>query len=175
MRVWLSKPHMGGTEEKYVADAFKSNFIAPVGPQLDAFESALADYIGSDVYCVGLSSGTAALHLALHMEDLNPDDEVWLSSMTFAGGVFPVNYVRARPVFFDLDASSWTLSVDLIEQHLRQRARENNLPKVIIATDLYGQSCDYDRLEQLAENYGVSLLIDAAESMGTKYKDKPAG
>lgn len=174
MRIWLSKPHMGGTEEHQVAEAFKSNFIAPIGPQLDGFERALSEYIGSGVHCACVSSGTAALHLALHMENLSASDEVWLSSMTFAGGVFPINYVGAKPVFFDLDKSSWTISADLVEEMLTKRAKENKLPKVIIATDLYGQASDYDRLENLAQKYGVTLLIDAAESMGTRYKDKSA-
>ena len=175
MRIWLSKPHMGGTEQDFVAQAFESNFIAPLGPQLNDFETALSDYIGNDVYCTCVSSGTAALHLALHMENLNRGDEVWLSSMTFAGGVFPVNYVGAKPVFFDLDETSWTLSADLIEEELIKRAKLNRLPKVIIATDLYGQACDYDRLEDISLKYGVSLIIDAAESMGTEYKGRKAG
>ena len=175
MRIYLSKPHMGGQEEAYVAEAFRSNYIAPVGPQLDAFESALSQYIGNNVHCVGLSSGTAALHLALHMENLEEREEVWLSSMTFAGGVFPVNYVGATPVFFDLDPDSWTISIDLLEEQLSIRAKKNKLPKVIIATDLYGQPCDYNRLEALCWKYGVSLIIDAAESMGALYKNHAAG
>ena len=109
------------------------------------------------------------------MENLDTGDEVWLSSMTFAGGVFPVNYGNATPVFFDLDPHSWTISVDLIEETLQKRTKLNRLPKVIIATDLYGQTCDYDRLEDLARRYGVTLVIDAAESMGAKYKGQAAG
>jgi len=143
-RIWLSKPHMGGPELSHVESAFESNFIAPLGPQLEAFERALEAYIGNGVHCACVSSGTAALHIALHMEDLNAGDEVWLSSMTFAGGVFPVNYVNATPVFFDLDEKSWTISTDLIEDTLHARNRQNKLPKAIIATDLYGQSCDYE-------------------------------
>lgn len=175
MRIWLSKPHMGGTEEHHVSEAFKSNFIAPIGPQLNGFERALEAHIGGGVHCACVSSGTAALHLALHMENLGPSDEVWLSSMTFAGGVFPVNYVGAKPVFFDLDPASWTLSADLIEESLKTSAKLNKLPKAIIATDLYGQASDYDRLESLSEQYGVSLFVDAAESMGTTYKGRTAG
>lgn len=175
MRIWLSKPHMGGTEIHRVQAAFDSNFIAPIGPQLTSFERALEEHIGNGAHCTAVCSGTAALHLALHMEELGENDEVWLSSMTFAGGVFPVNYVNAKPVFFDLDPSSWTLSADLIEEELNKRSKQNKLPKVIIATDLYGQACDYDRLESLAQKHGVTLLIDAAESMGTKYKGMSAG
>lgn len=166
---------MGGSEERYVAEAFESNFIAPIGPQLSAFERALEEYFGNGAHCACVSSGTAALHLALHMENLSHGDEVWLSSMTFAGGVFPVNYVGAIPVFFDLDQHSWTISADLMEEALIERSKLNKLPKVIIATDLYGQACDYNKLELLSDKYGVSLIIDAAESMGTKYDGRPAG
>ena len=175
MFIWLSKPHMGGSEESFVAKAFESNFIAPVGPQLNEFEAALEKYIGHGVHCVCVSSGTAALHLALHMENLEAGNEVWLSSMTFAGGAFPVNYVNATPVFFDLDPVSRTLSADLIEESLTKRAKINRLLKVIVATDLYGQTCDYDRLEELSDRFGVTLIIDAAESMGAKYRGQAAG
>jgi pyridoxal phosphate-dependent aminotransferase EpsN len=166
---------MGGTELGHVQAAFDKNFIAPIGPQLDAFEAALASYIGQGVHVSCVSSGTAALHLALHMEQLETGDEVWLSSMTFAGGVFPVNYVGATPVFFDLDPASWTISADLVEEELVKRAKINKLPKVVVATDLYGQTCDYDRLERLSEKFGFKLIIDAAESMGAKYRNRNAG
>lgn len=106
MRIYLSRPHMGGTELDYVHEAFESNFIAPLGPQLDQLETAFANYIGQDVHCLGLSSGTAALHLALRLQDLTTDDEVWVCSMTFAGGVFPILYEQARARFFDVSPAS---------------------------------------------------------------------
>ncbi|MBX9468084.1 MAG: aminotransferase class I/II-fold pyridoxal phosphate-dependent enzyme [Rhizobium sp.] len=170
MRVYLSRPHMSGYEEARVAEAFASNFVAPLGPQLDAFEAAVAEYLGGGVHCVGLSSGSAALHLALRIAGVVPGDEVWISSMTFAGGIFPVNYLGAVPRFFDLAPASWTVNADLLAEELDKAANENCLPKAIVPTDLYGQSVDLERLEALAGQYGVRLIVDSAESIGAHYK-----
>ncbi len=160
---------MGGTEQRWIAEAFKSNYIAPNGPQLDAFETKVAEYLGDEVHCVALSSGSAALHLALRIAGVEPNDEVWVSSMTFAGGVFPINYLKATPVFFDLDPQTWTIDVKLVEEKLLSAAKKNRLPKAIIPTDLYGQSVDLEPLEALAMNYGVRLIVDSAESFGATY------
>jgi pyridoxal phosphate-dependent aminotransferase EpsN len=157
MRIYLSRPHMSGQEQIYVAEAFASNFVAPLGPQLDAFEESVRDYLGGDLHCVGLSSGSAALHLALRIAGVGAGDEVWISSMTFAGGIFPVNYLGATPRFFDLDPASWSIDTALLAEELARAARENRLPKVIVPTDLYGQSVDLDALEALASQYGVRL------------------
>ena len=170
MRIWLSRPHMGGQEIDFVTQAFESNFIAPVGPQLNAFEQAVSRYLGGGLHCVALSSGSAALHLALRLVGVGKGDTVWVSSMTFAGGIFPVMYQEATPVFFDLDETSWTVDCDLIEEALIKANAENRLPKAIIPTDLYGQSVDLDRLEALSERYGVALVVDSAESLGANYK-----
>jgi len=166
MRIYLSRPHMSGREEQLVAEAFASNFVAPLGPQLDAFEASVRDYLGADVHCVGLSSGSAALHLALRIAGVGPGDEVWISSMTFAGGIFPVNYLSATPRFFDLDPKTWTVDTTLLAEELAKAAAENRLPKAIVPTDLYGQSADLDTLESLAAQYGVRLIVDSAESLG---------
>lgn len=171
MRLYLSRPHMSGHEERSVAEAFASNFIAPLGPQLDAFEASVRDYLNADVNCVGLASGSAALHLALRIADVGPGDEVWISSMTFAGGIFPVNYLGATPRFFDLDPVSWTIDVAQLSAELARAAAENRLPKAIVPTDLYGQSADLDLLEALAAQYGVRLIVDSAESLGATYKN----
>ncbi len=175
MRIYLSKPHMGGSEQGFVAEAFQSNFIAPLGPQLDAFEAVMADYLGGELHCVGLSSGSAALHLGLRLVGVGAGDEVWISSMTFAGGIFPVLYLGATPVFFDLDPSSWTLSCDLIEEELARANRKNRLPKAIVPTDLYGQSADITRLEALCQRYGVALVVDSAESLGGAFDGRKCG
>ncbi|SDX67400.1 DegT/DnrJ/EryC1/StrS family aminotransferase [Litoreibacter albidus] len=169
MRIWLSRPHMSGREEAYVAKAFESNFIAPLGPQLDAFEASVAEYLGGGVHCVGLSSGSAALHLALRLVGVEAGDEVWISSMTFAGGIFPVLYMGATPVFFDLDPKSWTIDVALLGEALESAAKTGKLPKAIVPTDLYGQSVDLDPLEALSSKYGVKLIVDSAESLGAAY------
>ena len=171
MRIYLSRPHMSGREERFVSEAFASNFVAPLGPQLDAFEASLCEYLNTDVNCVGLASGSAALHLALRIADVGPGDEVWISSMTFAGGIFPVNYLGAIPRFFDLDPTSWAIDTAYLEVELRKASTENRLPKAIVPTDLYGQSVDLDALESLATQYGVNLIVDSAESLGASYKN----
>jgi pyridoxal phosphate-dependent aminotransferase EpsN len=170
MRIYLSRPHMSGREEIEVAEAFASNFIAPLGPKLDAFEASVSDYLGGGLHCVGLSSGSAALHLALRIAGVGQGDEVWISSMTFAGGIFPVNYLGAVPRFFDLDPASWTLDVNLLAEELAKAATENRIPKAIVPTDLYGQSVELDALEALADRYGFYLINDSAESLGACYK-----
>lgn len=169
MRIYLSRPHMSGREEQCVAEAFASNFVAPLGPQLDAFEASVRDYLGADVHCVGLSSGSAALHLALRIAGVGSGDEVWISSMTFAGGIFPVNYLGATPRFFDLDPSSWTIDTARVAKEMAKAAAENRLPKAIVPTDLYGQSVDLKALEGLAAQYDVRLIVDSAESLGAAY------
>ena len=168
MRIWLSRPHMGGREEHFVAQAFESNFIAPLGPQLNAFEAKVADYLGGDVGCVGLASGSAALHLALRLSGVGTGDIVWVCSMTFAGGIFPVLYQNATPVFLDLSADSWTLCVDTLAAQLKAAAQANSLPKALVPTDLYGQSVALDPIETLCAEYGVKLIVDSAESLGAR-------
>jgi pyridoxal phosphate-dependent aminotransferase EpsN len=169
VRIYLSRPHMSGREEVRVAEAFATNFVAPLGPQLDSFEESIRNYLGGDVHCVGLSSGSAALHLALRIAGVGPGDEVWISSMTFAGGIFPVNYLGATPRFFDLDPTSWTIDAAILAREFSIAANENRLPKAIVPTDLYGQSVYLDTLEALAAEYGVRLIVDSAESLGATY------
>ncbi|MDH3511418.1 MAG: DegT/DnrJ/EryC1/StrS family aminotransferase [Gammaproteobacteria bacterium] len=170
MRIYLSRPHMSGRERHHVERAFDSNFVAPLGPQLDEFEADVANYLGGGIHCVGLSSGSAALHLALRLAGVDQGDEVWISSMTFAGGIFPVLYLGAIPVLFDLDPAHWTLNVGLLEEALVTAARTGALPKAIVPTDLYGQSVDLDPLEALAAQFGVKLIVDSAESLGAEYR-----
>ncbi|MDR9485953.1 MAG: aminotransferase class I/II-fold pyridoxal phosphate-dependent enzyme, partial [Sediminimonas sp.] len=134
------------------------------------FEASVRDYLGADVHCVGLSSGSAALHLALRIADVGPGDEVWISSVTFAGGIFPLNYLGATPRFFDLDPASWTIDTARLAEELAKAAVENRLPKAIVPTDLYGQSADLAPLEALAAQYGVRLIVDSAESLGAGYR-----
>jgi pyridoxal phosphate-dependent aminotransferase EpsN len=162
---------MSGAEERHVAEAFSSNFVAPLGPQLDAFEAAVEKYLGGGLHCVALSSGSAALHLALRVAGVKSGDEVWISSMTFAGGIFPVNYLGATPRFFDLSRDSWTVDVGLLAQELEVASREKRLPKAVVSTDLYGQSVALDELEGLTAKYGVRLIVDSAESLGSDYSE----
>jgi pyridoxal phosphate-dependent aminotransferase EpsN len=170
MRIFLSRPHMSGREQDWVAKAFDSNFVTPLGPQLDAFEKVVGDYLGHGLHCVALSSGSAALHLALRLAGVGQGDEVWISSMTFAGGIFPVCYQGANPRFFDLSPDSWTIDTDLLAAELAKAAKENRLPKAIVPTDLYGQSVDLGPLEHLAAQYQVRLIVDSAESLGALFQ-----
>ena len=160
---------MSGSEESYVSDAFNSNFIAPLGPHLDKFEDSVREYLEDEnLHCVGLSSGTAALHLALRLAGVKAGDEVWVSSMTFAGGVFPINYLGAKPRFFDLDRDSWCIDINILADALKNASAKKILPKAIIPTDLYGQSVDIDQFEDLAKKYSIPLIIDSAESFGAE-------
>ena len=165
---------MSGHEEKQVAKAFASKFIAPVGPQLDGFEAAVAGYLsgspGAELHCVALTSGSAALHLALRIAGVGAGDEVWISSMTFAGGIFAVSYLGASPRFFDLDPLSWSIDTSRLADELAAAARQNRLPKAIVPTDLYGQSVDLDPIERLGADYGVPVIVDSAESLGASYR-----
>lgn len=170
MRIWLSRPHMGGTEREHVNAAFDSNFVAPLGPQLNAFEQSVSDYLGGGLHCVGLSSGSAALHLALRIVGVDAGSDVWISSMTFAGGIFPVLYQGATPVFFDLSPDSWTVDCDLLEQALEDANKANRLPRAIVPTDLYGQGVDLERLEEMCARFGVALVVDSAESLGGSHR-----
>ncbi len=173
-RIFLSAPDISGRERELVSEAFDSNYVAPAGPMLSRFEADMCVYTGIK-HAVALTSGTAALHLALRLAGVGKGDEVWTSSMTFVGGVSPITYLAARPVFFDLAPHSWAIDCDLLEEELIKAAKSGKLPKVILPTDLYGQSCDLDRLLELGEAFGVQIIADSAEALGAFYKDRHAG
>ena len=167
-RIFLSPPHMGGEEERFVREAFKSNYIAPLGPQVDAFEREFAEYVGIK-HCVAVSSGTAAMHLGLRHLGVGPGDEVFASTLTFIGSVTPVVFEGATPVFIDCDRESWNLDVGLLEAELGRCAEKGNLPKAVAPTDLYGQCCDLRRIVAVCDRYGVPVVCDSAESLGAGY------
>jgi dTDP-4-amino-4,6-dideoxygalactose transaminase len=173
-RIHLSPPHLTGAEERFVADAFASNWIAPLGPHVDAFEAELAAAVGMP-HAVALSSGTAALHLALVLNDVGPGDTVLVSTLTFAGSVFPIRYVGATPHFIDSERTSWNMDPALLADTLAAYARRGALPKAVIAVDLYGQTADYDPITELCAASGVPLIEDAAEALGAHYRGRPAG
>ncbi len=173
-RLYLSPPHMGGRELDLVGEVFASNYIAPIGAMLDRFERSLARYTAIP-NVVALSSGTAAIHLALRLWDVGPGDEVWTSSLTFIGGVAPILYQGATPVFFDVSPDTWTIDADLLDEELRRAIRTRKPPKAIITTDLYGQSADLDPIVALAREHGIRVLSDSAEAMGARYKGRHAG
>lgn len=165
---------MSGRELQYVQEAFASNYIAPAGPMLDAFEAEFAAYTGI-AHCVAVASGTAAIHLALKFLNLQDGDEVWASTLTFIGSVVPVVHERLRPVFVDADLKSWTMDPNILAEELKKAAKANRLPKAVIPTDLYGQSCDLDALLASCNEYGIPLICDSAEGVGTRYKNRHAG
>ena len=170
-RLYLSPPHMGGREEALVREVFASNWIAPVGPMVDRFEAALARVIGMQEV-VALSSGTAALHLALRLIGIAPGDEVWGSTMTFIGGVAPILYMGALPVFLDIEEDGYLLDLDLLEQAL---VSANRPPRVVVTTDLYGHVIDRGRLRALADRFGFVWISDAAEAVGAHRDGRHAG
>jgi len=173
-RLYLSPPHMGGRELELLEEAFRSNWIAPLGPQVDAFERELAARAGV-AHAAALSSGTAALHLALLVAGVERGDEVWCSDLTFAASANAVVYAGATPVFVDADTPTWTLDPARVADGLADAARRGRRPKALIAVDLYGQCCDYQALEAACGEHGVVLIEDAAEALGATYRGRPAG
>lgn len=173
-RVYLSAPHMSGREIKYVQDAFESNWIAPLGPNVDAFEQEFADVVGAK-YALAVSSGTAALHLALIEAGVGPGDEVLVSTLTFAASVNPIVYQGARPVFVDSERISWNMDPLLLAEELERRARWRQLPKAVVVVHLYGQSADLDPILAACEYFDVPLIEDAAEALGATYKGRVPG
>ncbi|MCD1258765.1 aminotransferase class I/II-fold pyridoxal phosphate-dependent enzyme [Paenibacillus athensensis] len=173
-RIYLSAPHMGEYEAGYVAEAFATNWIAPLGPHVDAFEQELAQSVGA-AGAVALSSGTAAIHLALRLLGVGAGDTVLCSSLTFVATVNPVLYEKAVPVLIDSEPGTWNMSPLALERALREAAAGGKLPKAVIAVNLYGQSADMDALQLLCAEYGVPLIEDAAESLGATYKGKASG
>jgi dTDP-4-amino-4,6-dideoxygalactose transaminase len=165
-RMYLSPPHIGSREQALVGEVFASNWIAPIGPMIDAFEAGLARATGID-HVVALSSGTAGLHLALRMIGIGPGDEVWGSTLTFIGGVAPILYMGAAPVFLDIEADGYLLDLDLLESALAAAVRP---PRVVITTDLYGHVTDAGRMRALADRFGFVWISDAAEAVGA-YRD----
>lgn len=173
-RIYLSPPHMSGLEQQYVQAAFDSNWVAPLGPNVDAFEVEFCALSGAP-YALALSSGTAALHLALIHLGVGPGDEVAVSTLTFSASVNPILYQGARPVFIDSERASWNMDPDLLAEFLAKRARQNRLPKAVILVHLYGQSADVARIQAACAQYGVPLVEDAAEALGATYRGQSPG
>jgi dTDP-4-amino-4,6-dideoxygalactose transaminase len=173
-RIYISPPHMSGFEEEFVAEAFRSNWIAPLGPMVDAFEREMCAYVGIP-HATALMSGTAALHLALLVIGVKTGDEVICASLTFSASANAITYVGAKPVFVDSDRKSWAMDPDLLADELAECRTRGRLPKAVIAVDFYGQCADYSRIEEICRNYEVPLVEDAAEALGATYDGKKAG
>jgi len=173
-RIYLSSPHMSGAEQSLVADAFATNWIAPLGPHVDGFQREFEQAVGSP-HALALSSGTAALHLALQLIGVGPEDEVMVSTLTFSASVNPIRYLRATPVFIDSERTSWNMDPDLLAAALEQRAKARRLPKAVVVVHLYGQAADLDPILELCNRYDVPLVEDAAEALGATYKGRSPG
>jgi dTDP-4-amino-4,6-dideoxygalactose transaminase len=173
-QILLSPPHLETRELEFVKEAFETNWIAPVGPHVDAFEQEFCKVVGAR-YAVAASSGTAALHLALRLLGVQRGDEVFCSTLTFVATANPILYVGATPVFIDSDLMSWNMDPNLLSTALARRAREGKLPKAVILVHLYGQSADLDPIRLACDQYEVPLIEDAAEALGATYKGKALG
>jgi pyridoxal phosphate-dependent aminotransferase EpsN len=173
-KIFLSSPHMGGTEENYVKEAFDTNWIAPLGNNVNEFENQIKSYTGIGAACA-LSSGTAGIHIALDLLEVGHDDIVFCSSLTFIASANPILYLGAKPVFIDSDLESWNMSPLALEKAFKAYEEKGQLPKAVVIVNLYGQSARMDELMAVCDKYGVAVVEDAAESLGSKYKGKMSG
>lgn len=173
-RILLSAPHMSGNEQKYINEAFETNWIAPLGPNVNAFEEELATYAGTKG-AAALSSGTAAIHLALDLLGVGRGDIVFCSSLTFIASANPIIYLGAEPVFIDSEPETWNMSPVALENAFKDAEAEGKLPKAVVVVNLYGQSAKMDELIEVCDRYGVPVVEDAAESLGSTYKGKKSG
>lgn len=173
-RIYLSPPHMGYKEMEYINQAFETNWIAPLGPNVDAFERELCDYVGAK-HGLALSTGTAAIHLALKYLGVGPSDTVFCSSLTFIGSCNPIVYLGATPVFVDCEEESWNMSPAALQKAFEWAEMENKMPKAVIIVDLCGQSARYDLLIPICEKYQVPIIEDAAEALGATYMGQHCG
>ncbi len=173
-RMYLSSPHMGGTEESYIHEAFVTNWISPVGPNITAFESELCAITGA-THAVALSSGTSAIHLALILAGVGVGDDVFCSTFTFSASANPIVYCGANPVFIDSTVQTWNMDPELFAKALAESKRNGKIPKACIVVNLYGQSADLDPIIALCKENGIVLIEDAAESLGATYKGSASG
>lgn len=174
-KIWLSSPHMGGTELKYIHEAFDTNWVAPLGPNVNGFEEDLASYLNQEVYVAALSAGTAALHLALIECGVSHGDEVICQSMTFSASANPIAYQGATPVFVDSEPETWNICPIALEEAIQDRIAKGKTPKAIIAVHLYGMPYQVDQVHAVAEKYNIPVIEDAAEALGSTYKGQAAG
>jgi dTDP-4-amino-4,6-dideoxygalactose transaminase len=174
-RIWLSSPHMGGREILYVKNAFDTNWVAPLGPNVDGFEHDLEVFLGEESKVAVLNSGTSALHMSLILLGVKHGDEVICQSLTFAASANPIIYQGATPVFVDSELLTWNMSPELLEVAIKSRVAKGKLPKAIIIVHLYGMPAQMDKLMAVANKYNIPVIEDAAEALGAKYKNRKAG
>lgn len=175
-RIWLSLAHMGGREQDFIKEAFDTNWVVPLGPNVDGFEKDLAAYEGENKYIVALSAGTAALHLGLVLLGVERDDEVICQSFTFSASANPIIYQGAKPVFVDSEEDTWNMDPELLEEAIKDRiSKTGKKPKAIIPVHLYGMPAKVDEIRTIARKYEVPILEDAAEALGSEYKGRKCG
>tara|TARA_R110002096_G_scaffold101565_8_gene224673 strand:- start:5165 stop:6295 length:1131 start_codon:yes stop_codon:yes gene_type:complete len=174
-KIYLSSPHMGGTEQKYVAQAFETNWIAPLGPNVNGFEDDIKTYLGNNSHVAALSSGTAAIHLALQLLDVSQGDEVLCQSFTFSASANPIIYQGATPVFIDSEAETWNMSPELLEIAIKDRIEKHKKPKAIIAVHLYGMPYKAREINAIARKYEIPIIEDSAEALGSTYFNQACG
>jgi len=174
-KIWLSSPHMGGNELKYIHDAFKENWIAPLGPNVSGFEDDIKSYLNGDIEVAALSSGTAALHLALIMLGVSAGDEVICQSMTFAASANPIKYLGATPIFVDSESLTLNICPEQLKLAIEDRIKLGKKPKAIIAVHLYGMPYQVDKIHSIAKDYDIPVIEDAAEALGSSYKGQNCG
>lgn len=174
-KIWLSSPHMGENELKFVQEAFATNWIAPLGPHVDGFENDLQRFLGNNVYVSALSSGTAALHLALIILGVKAGDEVICQSMTFSASANPIVYQGATPIFVDSEEDTWNMSPQLLEEAIHDRIRLGKKPKAIIVVHLYGMPAKMEQIMAISEKFDIPVIEDAAEALGSTYKGQALG
>lgn len=174
-KVWLSLPHMGGREKWFVKQAFESNWVAPLGPNVDGFEADISLYLKGDSHVAALSSGTAAIHLALILLKIQPGDEVICQSMTFSASANPIRYLDAIPIFIDSEKDTWNMDPVILEQAINERLNKGIKPKAIIPVDLYGMPARMNEIITIAEKYNIPVIEDAAEALGSSINGKKCG
>ncbi len=174
-KIWLSSPHMGGTEQKFVQEAFDTNWVAPLGPNVSGFEDDLQNFLGEGSQIAALSSGTAALHLGLIILDVQPGDEVICQTFTFSASANPIKYLGATPVFIDSEIDSWNMCPIALEEAIVDRISKGKKPKAIIPVHLYGMPAKMDEIIAISKKYDIAILEDSAESLGSTYKGQKCG
>ena len=174
-KIWLSSPHMGGNEQKFVQEAFDTNWVAPLGPNVTGFEIDLENYLNNDVHVAALSSGTAAIHLGLVLLGIQAGDEVICQSFTFSASANPILYLGAIPVFIDSEPETWNMCPVALEEAIIDSISKGKKPKAIIPVHLYGMPYKVDEIRAIANKYKIPLLEDSAEALGSKYKGQKCG
>ncbi|MCG8883439.1 pyridoxal phosphate-dependent aminotransferase [Tenacibaculum finnmarkense] len=174
-KIWLSSPHMGGSEQKYVQEAFDTNWIAPLGPNVNGFEKDLENYIGENSSVACLVSGTSAIHLALILSEVGLNDDVICQSMTFSASANPIKYQGANPVFIDSEKDTWNMCPIALEEAIEKGISKGKKPKAIIVVHLYGMPAKMDEIVAISKKHGISLIEDAAEALGATYKGQKCG